>query len=70
MTKIDNIIHYVNFTKDGRRIPMLEIHYTATKGFAGIVYMEETGATKESIFAAVTKAAAVPDSLIGAELGK
>jgi len=68
--KIENIIHYTNFRKDGKRVPMLEIHYVTGKGFEGVVHLEETGATKESIIAAVTKAAALPDSLIGAEIGK
>jgi len=69
-TTIDNIIHYTNFRKDGTRVPMLEVHYTTQKGFEGIVHVKEEGATKESITAAVTKAAALPESLIGAEIGK
>lgn len=70
MTKIENIIHYTNFRKDGKRIPMLEVHYTTGKGFEGIVHLEETGSTKEIITAAVLKAAALPDSLIGTEINK
>jgi len=68
MTRIETINHYQNFRKDGRRIPMLEVHYVTNKGFEGIVHLEETGATKESIIAAVLKAAAVPESLIGLEI--
>jgi hypothetical protein len=68
--KIENIVHYQNFRKDGKRVPMLEVHYTTSKGFEGVVHLEEQGATKESITAAVLKVAALPESLIGAELGK
>ena len=63
--RIDNIVHYTTFGKDGRRKPMLEVHYTTEKGFEGSTHLEEQGATKESITAAVIKAATLPDSLIG-----
>jgi len=66
--RIENIIHYTNFRKDGRRIPMLEVHYVTTKGFEGVVHVEETGATKASVTAAVLEAAALPDEMIGAKL--
>lgn len=67
MTKIENIIHYTEFKKDGRRIPMKEIHYSSGKKHEGIIYLEEEGLTKELLLAAVKKAAALPDSVIGLE---
>ena len=62
---IKNIIHTFTFEEPNRKVAMLEVHYVTDNDYRGVVNIPEAGATKESIIAAVQKAAALPDSLIG-----
>jgi len=68
--KIENIVETTDFRAPNRRVAMLEVHYLTDKGYRGSVTVEKTGATTETITAAVIDAAKIPDGLIGQTIKK
>jgi len=68
--KIEDIIEITDFRPPNKRIAMLDVHYQTDKGYRGSVIIEKTGATPESITAAVIDAAKIPDGLIGQTVKK
>lgn len=62
---IRNIIHTFTFQEPNKKVPVLEVHYVTDNDYTGVVNVPEAGATDETIFAAVRKAAALPSSLMG-----
>jgi len=63
--KIESINQFFQYRAPNVKIAMISVHYRTDKGFSGVVDMEQTGATKETIAEAVRKDAAAVSSLIG-----